>query len=96
MVREAPAHDLFVFLIGMLPGLAAVLVGYAEQLAFKAQSRHFDRMRQLFGRARELLRPDIDDKQMRDIFRELGTEALRENAEWVAIHRQRPIRPPQG
>jgi hypothetical protein len=27
------------------------------------------------------------------LYHELGVEAMRENAEWVAIYRQRPIRP---
>ena len=29
------------------------------------------------------------------LYRELGMEAMKENAEWVAIYRQRPIRPLQ-
>jgi hypothetical protein len=29
------------------------------------------------------------------LYRELGMEAMKENAEWVAIYRQRPIQPPQ-
>jgi len=27
------------------------------------------------------------------VYRELGVEAMRENAEWVAVYRQRPIEP---
>jgi hypothetical protein len=79
----------------MLPGVAAVLVGYAEQLAFKAQARQYDRMRQLFERALELL-PEPPGEVDGDVLSELGKEALSENAEWVAIYRQRPIRAPQG
>jgi hypothetical protein len=99
--RELPwhIHDLVIFSIGLLPGLAAIFVGYAEQLVFKAQSRQFDRMRELFGRALELLPCDpvkVDRKRARDLFRELGTEVMRDNAEWVANYRQRPIRPPQA
>jgi hypothetical protein len=30
------------------------------------------------------------------MFIELGCEAMKENAEWVSIYRQRPIRAPQG
>jgi hypothetical protein len=98
MLREGWLHELCIFGIGLLPGLAAVFVGLAEQLAFKAQSRQFDRMQQLFGRALKLIRPDgtTNPDFVKDVFRELGTEAMRENAEWVAIYRQRPIRLPQG
>jgi hypothetical protein len=89
-------QDLLLFFIGILPGVAAVFVGYAEQLAFRAQSRQFDRMRELFERALYLLPPTPDPAQsehVRCLFREIGSEAMRENAEWVAIYRQRPLRP---
>jgi hypothetical protein len=97
--RRQWAHDLFLFVIGALPAVAAVLVGHSEKLAFNAQSRQYDRMAELFGRALELLPEDfakVDEKLARATFRELGTEAMREHAEWVSIYRQRPISLPQG
>jgi hypothetical protein len=30
---------------------------------------------------------------VRAVYREVGVEAMRENAEWVAVYRQRPIQP---
>jgi hypothetical protein len=84
--------------IGLLPGIAAALTGYSERLAFKAQARQYDRMRMLFERACNLLPQKIDDETMplaHALYRELGMEAMKENAEWVAIYRQRPIRPLQ-
>ncbi len=93
------SYDVTIFCIGALPGLAAALVGYTEQLALQAQARQYDRMSWLFERAFSLL-PDelakIAAPRAQDIFSELGREAMKENAEWVAIYRQRPIRPPQG
>jgi hypothetical protein len=53
-------------------------------------------MRVLFERAYELLPERIDAETaplVRAVYRELGTEAMRENAEWVAVYRQRPIEP---
>jgi hypothetical protein len=53
-------------------------------------------MRELFARAYELLPERIDGKTalpVRAVYRELGIEAMRENAEWVAVYRQRPIQP---
>ncbi len=82
--------------IGLLPGLAAALTAYSERLALKAQARQYDRMRFLFERAYELLPERVDPMSaapVRAIYRELGIEAMRENAEWVAIYRQRPIQP---
>jgi hypothetical protein len=82
--------------LGILPGIAAVLTGYAERLAFNAQARQYDRMRMLFERACNLLPHEMDEETMPlayALYHELGVEAMRENAEWVAIYRQRPIRP---
>jgi hypothetical protein len=87
--------DLLV-VIGLLPGLAAALTAYSERLALKAQARQYDRMRVLFERAYELLPERIDAATaslVRAVYRELGIEAMRENAEWVAVYRQRPIQP---
>jgi hypothetical protein len=82
--------------IGLLPGSAAALAAFSERLAFKAQARQYDRMRILFERAYQLLPERIDSTTaslVRAVYRELGVEAMRENAEWVAVYRQRPIEP---
>jgi len=91
-------HDFFLIATGILPGLAAILTGYSERLALKAQARQYDRMRMLFKRAYDLLPEMIDsnsEQRIRSLYRELGTEAMKESADWVAIYRQRPIRPVQ-
>lgn len=91
-------HKFFLIVIGILPGLAAALTGYSERLAMKAQARQYDRMRTLFGRAYDLLPETLDAYSallVRSLYCELGTEAMKENAEWVAIYRQRPIQPVQ-
>jgi hypothetical protein len=90
-------HRVFIFLIGLLPGVAAVTAGYSERLALKAQARQYDRMHTLFARAAQLLPEKVEAEafpRMQALFAELGAEAMKENAEWVAIYRQRPIRPP--
>jgi hypothetical protein len=91
-------HRFFLIIIGILPGVAAALTGYSERLAMKAQARQYDRMRTLFGRAYDLLPETVDADSaplVRSLYCELGTEAMKENAEWVAIYRQRPIQPVQ-
>jgi hypothetical protein len=89
-------HRIAILLIGLLPGLAAVWTGYAERLALKAQARQYDRMRVLFQRAQDLLESAQSGSfsLIRVLYAELGREAMEENAEWVAIYRQRPIRLP--
>ena len=89
----------FVVVIGLLPGIAAAFGGYVERLAFNAQARQYDRMRMLFGRAHDLLPETIEESTAaltHRLYQELGMEAMKENAEWVAIYRQRPIQPLQG
>src|SRR5262249_51802949 len=78
---------------------AAVLTGYSERLALKAQARQYDRMQTLFGRAYELLPPEINTDTMGlayTLYHELGMEAMKGNAEWGAIYRPRPIEPLNG
>jgi hypothetical protein len=89
-------HTVVLVVIGLLPGSAAALGGYAERLALNAQARQYDRMRELFERACALLPEHIDAGSaalVRSVYRELGIESMRENAEWVAVYRQRPIEP---
>ena len=89
-------HHLFLVSMGLVAGLAAVIAGYVEKLAHNAHARQYDRMRMVFEHALRL----IDDKRIAAppsdraaLYVELGREAMKENAEWVAIYRQRPIRP---
>ena len=91
-------HNAFLIAIGILPGLAATLTSYSERLALKAQALQYDRMQMLFKRAYDLLPQTINggsEYHIRSLYRELGTEAMKENADWVSIYRQRPIRPVQ-
>ena len=94
--HELGLEHIILIVVGLLPGVAAVLTGYSERLALKAQARQYDRMRALFGRAYELLPHEINVDTMvlaYALYHELGMEAMKENAEWVAIYRQRPIEP---
>jgi hypothetical protein len=100
--RELVRHGMIV-VMGVLVGLGAVIAGYTEQLAFKAQGRQYERMSLLFERALLLVNKALDAHpggitqaeidQIQALYVELGREAMKENAEWVAIYRQRPIRP---
>jgi hypothetical protein len=91
-------HEIFVAALGILPGVAAILSSYSERLGLTAQARQYDRMRMLFKRAYDLLPEAIDasaEHQARSLYRQLGIEAMKESADWVAIYRQRPIAPVQ-
>ena len=79
-------------------------VDMGVQLAFDAQARQYARMRMLFAHGLDLIfdkstnapKPGASAKLVHALFVELGMEAMRENAGWVAIYRQHPIRLPQG
>jgi hypothetical protein len=91
-------RDVLLLISGLLPGLGTALNGYSDKLALKAQARQYDRMRMVFERASGLFPARIDAETaplVRALYVELGTEALKEQAEWVAIYRQRPIEPPK-
>lgn len=107
VVHDAHLHEhlrhAMIVVMGLLVGGGAVIAGYTEQLAFKAQARQYDRMHLLFEHALLLINKILnanpatvapqDVGHVQDLYVELGKEAMKENAEWVAIYRQRPIRP---
>jgi hypothetical protein len=96
--HEALLRQVLLVVSGLLPGLGTALNGYSDKLALKAQARQYDRMRMLFERALDLFPPTVDDATtplIRSLYAELGAEALKEHAEWVAIYRQRPVEPPK-
>jgi hypothetical protein len=69
---------------------------HAEQLGRTAQALQHDRMRSLFERTLRILPSSIDQlgsKAAREIFTELGREAMHETASWTSIFRLRPLRP---
>ena len=87
--------------MGVVGSLAAVIAGYVEKLAHHAHARQYDRMRMLFEQALSLVDKALGEKPvssaaLSDVEKlcvVLGEEAMKENAEWAAIYRQRPIRP---
>jgi hypothetical protein len=96
--RESLLRASLLILSGLLPGIAGLIGEYSERLALSARARQYDRMRTLFGRAYALLPETVDESTAPlagAVYLELGREAMKENAEWVAIYRQRPIQPPQ-
>jgi len=74
--------------------VAALLHNYAEKRALSPQAKQYERMSVMFEACRRRLPPLIDDSRFgeaRHMLRELGREALNENADWVLLHRERPL-----
>jgi hypothetical protein len=90
-------HHMIVVAIAVLAAAAAMIHGYIEKLALAAQVKRYQRMRRLFQSALRLLdgqRAGGTPADARIVLRELGREALEENADWVMLHRDRPLELP--
>lgn len=91
---EGDYHGLVV-LIGVLAAAAGAFHGYGEKRALDAQAKRYARMHTVFQSALDQLKaPEATGAQATAILRELGREALEENADWVMLHRERPLEPP--
>jgi hypothetical protein len=74
--------------------IAGGVAVFSEKLAYAQLSKQYDLMLHIFTTAadryeKSLQLPDLD--QARWIMWRLGHEALRENADWVLLHRERPM-----
>lgn len=95
--QEQPEHhslnwDVWIVLIGILPAIAAAIGGYAEKMAFSAQAKRYEWMTALYTRASEQLRRVLaegSEMGAKQLVVDLGKEALEENGNWVAVHRER-------
>lgn len=84
-------------LYGMLFAVSGVIKLYADIMAHQEQSNRYRRMASHFGLCNErldiaLANGDIQTAQL--IVLLIGRQALAENAEWLLLHRQRPIEIP--
>jgi hypothetical protein len=86
-------HIFSVIIVGML-ATAGSTAAYAEKLAFVQLSKQYGQMRRLFRTASNESASCIargESEHVRAIIRRLGLEALRENGDWVMLHRERPM-----
>jgi hypothetical protein len=101
------AHVLVLISSGIFLLAGALLVAWTEKTLLSEQAYQFNVMASLFKAAwvrlddclraaEEAPDPDTRDariKQAQYILYDLGTEALDENAEWLILHRARPLEP---
>lgn len=77
--------------------IAAAVAAYGQSLLLSEVARQHDRMYLVFRRAAtrvETLLEQGQEEAARSVLRELGREALAENAAWVLAHRDRPMEAP--
>lgn len=85
-----PLHNGFAVGIVVLLAAAGGLKSYAEKLAFSEEAKQYARMAGIFKRCHDAL-PTLTPDAARNTLVELGIEALRENGDWVLLHRARPV-----
>jgi cadmium resistance protein CadD (predicted permease) len=83
--------NLLIVLMGILPLVAAVREAYAQKRAEKELIKQYLFMARIFTNARRQLDRAKNDDQLREILRALGNAALDEHAEWILMHRERPL-----
>jgi hypothetical protein len=84
---------------GLAPVTAALIHNYAEKQALAEHIKQYERMSILFANAEKRLDESIhagDSTLARNQLRDLGKEALNESADWVLLHRERPLEVPSA
>ena len=79
--------------MGILPLLAAVREAYAHKVAEKELLKQYTFMLDIYRMARFRLSRCTTVDQKRELLRALGEAALDEHAEWILVHRERPLEP---
>jgi hypothetical protein len=93
------SHPFIVLLVVMLLTISAIIHGYTEKMGFSEETKQYSRMAHLYSTADEhatkfLLKED--SANLKNLFFELGKESLIENADWLQLHRARPMEMPKG
>lgn len=84
-------RDLLILLMGLLPMIAAVREAYAQKRAEKELIKQYHFMARIFRNARRQLIAAAGDTARRQILKSLGDAALEEHAQWLLMHRERPL-----
>lgn len=82
---------------GLTLALAGLLHLYVKTRAFAEHARQYERLGILFERADRVLNRAIEAEHVKAaaaVIAEAGREALQENADWLLLHRERPVSVP--
>ena len=88
----SPAQQTIVMiLMGTLPLIAGVREAWSGKKAEKELIKQYTFMSKVFSNARKLLDGASDPVFQKRVLRALGEAALEEGAEWILMHRERPM-----
>ncbi len=88
---DVTARTVLLLLLGLLPLIAAVRGAYAHKRADRELIKQYGFMARIFRNARKRLDAAGNDAEIREILHLLGKAALDEHAEWILMHRDRPL-----
>lgn len=88
---NAGTRQFLLILMGVLPLIAGIWDAYSHKRAEKELIKQYAFMGRVFSKARKLLRGNTDVGFQRRVLRALGEAALDEGAEWLLMHRERPL-----
>ena len=83
--------QMLLVLMGTFPLIAGVRDAYSHKKAEKELIKQYRFMRGVLANARRLLDSSTDPDFRRRVLKALGTAALEEDAEWILMHRERPL-----
>ncbi|TDG13818.1 hypothetical protein E2F43_09935 [Seongchinamella unica] len=87
---ETSTNVLFI-LMGLLPLLAGIRETYAYKKADKELTKQYLFMFRTFSVAKQKLEQSLDPVTRGALLRALGETCLEEHAEWILLHRERPL-----
>jgi hypothetical protein len=77
--------------MGTFPLIAGIRDAYSYKKAEKELIKQYRFMSGVLANARRLLDSSDNPNFRRRVLRALGTAALEEDAEWILMHRERPL-----
>ena len=83
--------NVLLVLMGVLPLVAGVRDAYSHKRAERELINQYRFMRRVFANAYKLLANSADAGFQRRVLKALGEAALEEGAEWILVHRERPL-----
>jgi len=91
VVESNATRGMLFVTLGSLLLLLSVRQSYAYRVAEKELVKQYEFMHRIFRKARRRLLSAATDAERRRILRVLGESALEEHAEWILLHRGRPL-----
>jgi len=88
---HAGTRQLLLIPMGALPLIAGIWDAYSHKRAEKELIKQYAFMGRVFAKANSLLNANADLEFQRSVLKAVGEAALDEGAEWLLMHRERPL-----